>query len=51
VDPRRSLALLGAGPGRGGPLVSAEHGVEAPDLGFVRVEDRGAVEFLLRLAR
>ena len=33
------------------PLVFADHGVEAPDLGFVRVEDRGAVEFLLRLAR
>jgi polyisoprenoid-binding protein YceI len=33
------------------PLVFADHGVEAPNLGFVRVEDRGAVEFLLRLAR
>ena len=33
------------------PLVFADHGVEAPDLGFVRVEDRGAVEFLLRLGR
>ena len=33
------------------PLVFADHGVEAPDLGFVRVEDRGAVEFLLRLTR
>jgi polyisoprenoid-binding protein YceI len=33
------------------PLVFADHGVEPPDLGFVRVEDRGAVEFLLRLAR
>ena len=30
---------------------AADHGVEAPDLGFVRVEDRGAVEFLLRLTR
>jgi polyisoprenoid-binding protein YceI len=33
------------------PLVFADHGVEPPNLGFVRVEDSGAVEFLLRLTR
>ncbi|MGY1664640.1 YceI family protein [Geodermatophilus sp. SYSU D00696] len=32
------------------PVVFADHGITAPDLGFVRVEDRGQVEFLLRLA-
>lgn len=33
------------------PLVFADHGVEAPNLGFVPVADRGAVAFLLRLGR
>jgi polyisoprenoid-binding protein YceI len=33
------------------PVTFADHGVEPPDLGFVRVEDAGAVEFLLRLTR
>jgi polyisoprenoid-binding protein YceI len=32
------------------PVTFADHGLEAPDLGFVRVEDRGAIEFLLHLA-
>ncbi len=32
------------------PVVFADHGITAPNLGFVRVEDRGQVEFLLRLA-
>jgi polyisoprenoid-binding protein YceI len=31
------------------PLVFADFGITPPDLGFVRVEDRGQVEFLLRL--
>lgn len=31
------------------PVVFADFGISAPDLGFVRVEDRGRVEFLLRL--
>ena len=33
------------------PVVFADFGVSAPNLGFVRVEDRGQVEFLLRLTR
>lgn len=33
------------------PVTFADHGVEPPNLGFVRVEDAGAVEFLLRLTR
>lgn len=33
------------------PVTFADHGIEPPDLGFVRVEDAGAVEFLLRLER
>jgi polyisoprenoid-binding protein YceI len=32
------------------PVVFADFGITAPDLGFVRVEDRGQIEFLLRLA-
>ncbi|HEY0125653.1 MAG TPA: YceI family protein, partial [Blastococcus sp.] len=31
------------------PVTFADYGIEAPDLGFVRVEDEGAIEFLLRL--
>lgn len=31
------------------PVTFADHGIEAPDLGFVRVEDQGSVEFLLHL--
>jgi hypothetical protein len=31
------------------PLAFADLGIEAPDLGFVSVEDQGSVEFLLRL--
>ncbi|MGY1752081.1 YceI family protein [Blastococcus sp. SYSU D01042] len=33
------------------PVTFADHGVDPPNLGFVRVEDTGAVEFLLRLTR
>lgn len=33
------------------PVTFADYGIEAPNLGFVRVEDRGAIEFLLRLTR
>ena len=33
------------------PMTFADHGVDPPNLGFVRVEDAGAVEFLLRLTR
>jgi polyisoprenoid-binding protein YceI len=33
------------------PMTFADHGVEPPDLGFVRVEDAGSVEFLLHLTR
>jgi polyisoprenoid-binding protein YceI len=31
------------------PVVFSDFGISAPDLGFVRVEDRGQVEFLLKL--
>jgi polyisoprenoid-binding protein YceI len=31
------------------PLTFADLGIEAPDLGFVSVDDQGSVEFLLRL--
>jgi hypothetical protein len=31
------------------PVTFADHGIEAPDPGFVRVEDRGSIEFLLHL--
>ena len=33
------------------PVTFADFGIDAPDLGFVRVEDQGAVEFFLRLTR
>ncbi|WP_324275738.1 hypothetical protein [Blastococcus brunescens] len=33
------------------PLTLADHGIEAPDLGFVRVEDNGAIEVLLHLTQ
>jgi hypothetical protein len=33
------------------PVTFADHGIEAPSLGFVRVEDAGSVEFLLCLAK
>lgn len=33
------------------PVTFADHGVHPPNLGFVRVEDAGAVEFLLHLTR
>jgi polyisoprenoid-binding protein YceI len=32
------------------PVAFADYGVDAPDLGFVRVDDQGAVEFFLHLA-
>jgi hypothetical protein len=31
------------------PVTFGDHGIDAPSLGFVRVDDQGAVEFLLRL--
>jgi polyisoprenoid-binding protein YceI len=31
------------------PVTFGDHGVDAPDLGFVRVDDQGAVEFFLHL--
>ena len=31
------------------PVVFSDFGISAPDLGFVRVEDRGQIEFLLKL--
>ena len=31
------------------PVTFADHGLEAPNLGFVSVEDQGAIEFLLHL--
>ncbi len=33
------------------PMTFADHGIEPPDLGFVRVEDTGSVEFLVHLVR
>jgi hypothetical protein len=33
------------------PVTFADYGIQAPSLGFVRVEDAGSVEFLLRLAK
>jgi polyisoprenoid-binding protein YceI len=33
------------------PVTFADYGLEAPDLGFVRVEDHGSVEFLVHLVR
>lgn len=33
------------------PVTFADHGIEPPRLGFVRVEDAGAIEFLLHLTR
>jgi polyisoprenoid-binding protein YceI len=32
------------------PVTFGDHGIDAPDLGFVRVDDQGAVEFFLHLA-
>ena len=31
------------------PVTFGDYGIDAPNLGFVRVDDQGAVEFLLRL--
>ncbi|MCU1404381.1 MAG: polyisoprenoid-binding protein [Glaciihabitans sp.] len=33
------------------PITFSDYGVEAPDLGFVAVEDTGSVEFLLNLSK
>jgi polyisoprenoid-binding protein YceI len=33
------------------PVVFADFAIEPPDLGFVRVDDRGAIEFLLHLTQ
>jgi polyisoprenoid-binding protein YceI len=33
------------------PVAFADYGVDAPDLGFVRVDDQGAVEFFLHLTQ
>jgi polyisoprenoid-binding protein YceI len=33
------------------PVTFADYGIEAPSLGFVRVDDQGAVEFLLHLTQ
>ncbi|PGM32354.1 polyisoprenoid-binding protein, partial [Bacillus cereus] len=33
------------------PITFADYGVQAPDLGFVPVDDDGAVEFSVELAR
>ena len=46
-------ALTGAGGQVVGsiPITFSDYGVEAPDLGFVSVEDAGAVEFSLTLAQ
>jgi polyisoprenoid-binding protein YceI len=33
------------------PVAFGDHGIEPPNLGFVRVEDQGTVEFLLHLAQ
>ncbi|MEU2348995.1 YceI family protein [Modestobacter sp. NPDC049651] len=33
------------------PVTFGDYGIEAPNLGFVRVDDQGAVEFLLHLAQ
>ncbi|WP_164703196.1 YceI family protein [Modestobacter sp. KNN46-3] len=33
------------------PVTFDDYGIDPPNLGFVRVEDQGAVEFLLHLAR
>lgn len=33
------------------PVTFADYGIQAPSLGFVRVEDAGSVEFLLRLRK
>jgi polyisoprenoid-binding protein YceI len=33
------------------PVAFGDYGVEAPDLGFVRVDDQGAVEFFLHLTQ
>ena len=33
------------------PVTFADYGIQAPNLGFVRVEDSGSVEFLVRLVK
>ena len=33
------------------PITFKDYGIKAPDLGFVKVEDKGAVEFLLNLQK
>lgn len=53
VSVELTVALTGAGVTVAGqiPVVFADYGVTAPDLGFVRVEDEGFVEFSLVLER
>ncbi len=51
VDAQVGSADTGAQVAGSIPVTFSDFGVEAPDLGFVTVEDDGAVEFLLDLVR
>jgi polyisoprenoid-binding protein YceI len=53
VQTEISVVRTGAGVDVSGsvPVTFGDHGIEAPDLRFVRVDDQGAVEFFLHLTR
>ena len=51
VQAEISVVRTGAGVDVSGsvPVTFGDYGIDAPNLGFVRVDDQGAVEFFLRL--
>jgi polyisoprenoid-binding protein YceI len=51
VQTELSVVRTGAGVDVSGsvPVAFADYGIDAPNLGFVRVDDQGAVEFFLHL--
>jgi polyisoprenoid-binding protein YceI len=51
VQTEVSVVRTGAGVDVSGsvPVTFGDHGIDAPNLGFVRVDDQGAVEFFLHL--
>jgi polyisoprenoid-binding protein YceI len=51
VQTEISVVRTGAGVDVSGsvPVTFGDYGIDAPNLGFVRVDDQGAVEFFLHL--
>ena len=53
VTPQLSVVRTGTGVDLSGsiPVTFGDYGIKAPSLGFVKVDDQGAVEFLLHLTQ